>query len=287
MNMLRCFLLLFFTLQFSGRVPADCQTIEQVIAYSEAEFNSENYPAAMREYQRAWLFCNDSLKAGMELRIADCFYRLNEYCRAAEFYVSALGKTTDDSIRNEIHLEIAACHIHENKLFTALSDLELLNISDYGYQANKRWFLSGVCNWGLNQYEEAFGCFCRSIPAENSAAKEKILELKADHSAIGYPNPKLAGWLSIIPGAGQAYCLEFGPGLNSLVLCGSLILAGYYSLIVFKNNLFLLNLLPWFQRYYAGGINQAIEIAHGKRLWKQDRIYQHIIDIISDNQSLK
>lgn len=282
--MLRYFLLVVFASVFTDINTAACQTVEQGVRLSETEFTSGNYETAALDFQRAWLFAEDSRKAYLEQRIADCFYNLDEYERAAGFYGSALLKTVDDSTRNALLLNIAACHIHAGEFYNAINDLSLLQVADGGYQAERRWFFRGICNWGINRYDEAFNCFGRAVPEENLAAKEKILQLKADFGAIRYPNPRLAAWLSIIPGFGQFYCLEPGPGFNSLLLNGSLMLAGYFSLVIFKNNVFLLNLLPWIQRYYAGGIEQAKGYAERKLLEKHNKIYENIIGIVAESQ---
>jgi tetratricopeptide (TPR) repeat protein len=284
--MLRYFILLFFLPALMEVNARACQSLEQAIEFSEAEYDCGNYALAACDFQRAWLFSENSQKAGLEQRIADCFFNLNEYDLAVRFYRSALQRTGDGSTRNDLLLDITTCHIHAREFFNALTTIDSLNVGDDGALAEKKWFLSGICNWGINRYDEAFFCFRESVPIENRAAREKITELKSDFFAIRYPNPRLAGWLSIIPGTGQFYCFEFGPGLNSLLLNGSLLLAGYCSIVVLKNNVLLLNLLPWIQRFYAGGIVQAKGYAENKLRIKRNRIYQGIIEVIKETQTI-
>ena len=267
---------------FSVRNGAAGQSVQQVVDFSVAEYDSGNYAAAARDFQRAWLFCHDSLKPVLEQRIGDCFYNLDEFDQASGFYNSALQKANDDSSRCSILMDIASCHIRSGEFFTALSDLEDICTRDKRFFEQQRWYLRGICNWGINRYDEAFNCFVRSMPVNNLEANERIRSLQSEFSAIRYPSIRLAGWLSILPGAGQFYCGEWVSGLNSLILNGSLMLAGYFSVVIFKNNILLLNLLPWLERYYTGGIVHARGYAERKLLERKNRVFESIIDIVTE-----
>ena len=81
-----------------------------------------------------------------------------------------------------------------------------------------------------------------------------------------YPSPLAAGLLSaVLPGAGQYYSFSFVDGLSSQLILGSLTLLGLYLAHNYGNWTAVLCVLPWLQRYYIGGIRNAVLCARNKR----------------------
>jgi hypothetical protein len=94
---------------------------------------------------------------------------------------------------------------------------------------------------------------------------------------IKKPNSVLALiYSAILPGAGLAYSGEFTSAFSSFVLI-SVILTTTYLLSVNVGVLDAVFIsLPWFQRYYSGGMNQAYNMASIKRNESKNKILNSI-----------
>lgn len=148
-----------------------------------------------------------------------------------------------------------------------------------GESRNAEIFVNQAYNVAKNNFERRQVLFTKAniyIAAKNyfnaaavlaqldtTQSQEQILR-KIKHQK--YPSPLAAGLLSaVLPGAGQYYSFSFVDGLSSQVILGSLTLLGIYLAQNYGNWTAVLCVLPWLQRYYIGGIRNAVLCARNKR----------------------
>jgi len=85
-----------------------------------------------------------------------------------------------------------------------------------------------------------------------------------------------------LPGLGQVYSGNVTSGLNSLVLTSSFIAIGAGITLVYNPLDALVAILPWYQRYYTGGYNNAEVIAQNKIKKKRNVVYQEIVELVEE-----
>jgi tetratricopeptide (TPR) repeat protein len=92
---------------------------------------------------------------------------------------------------------------------------------------------------------------------------------------IKHKNPKLAGALAIIPGAGFLYCERYRDALVSFLLNSALIIASYKSFQ--NNNPYLGGAIAFFETgFYAGNIYGSITSAHKYNKNRQDKYIEQL-----------
>jgi hypothetical protein len=180
----------------------------------------------------------------------------------------------DDSLKVECLIQKSQIFISENKYGHAI--LELFSINNpIEKQKNRVNFYLANCFFLNNEFDKADSCFSLLIEDKN-----KLMQMRSDikkAKEIKKPNSILALiYSAIIPGAGLAYSGEFTSAFSSFVLI-SVILTTTYLLSVNVGVLDAVFIsLPWFQRYYSGGMNQAYNMASIKRNESKNKILNSI-----------
>ena len=112
-SVLICSLLLGFS--------AHSQDSTSVFALAKQMQLEGNYNASIKLFQRVSFFGNGYKNTECYLNIADAYFNLNDYGKAAEFYELAYFSTSNDSIRNLIALSKSAIFIYEKNTHGYLS----------------------------------------------------------------------------------------------------------------------------------------------------------------------
>ena len=108
---------------------------------------------------------------------------------------------------------------------------------------------------------------------EQKNAIHKIFE----NRKLNNPNPKTALVLSIIfPGAGQIYAGDVKDGINSLLLTSFIAVVAVYVAFEYQP-LDAISIVPWFMRFYQGGIFNAKKIAETNRQFNRNQIFNNIL----------
>jgi hypothetical protein len=100
-----------------------------------------------------------------------------------------------------------------------------------------------------------------SIKNKNKYRLKRLTEELNNKKFISQKNPRLAGILSVIPGAGYAYCERYQDALIAFLLNGGLIYAAYES---FEDHNHALGGVIAFVEFgfYTGNIYGAVTSAH-------------------------
>jgi tetratricopeptide (TPR) repeat protein len=263
------------TIQVSG------QGLQFVVEFADREYLSGNYESAVREYQRALLFSFDTTQPYLHRQIGLCFFSLSDFEKAGQFLREASQSYATDSLRLECTFGSISSNIQQKRFFTALDELSLIPESKTDYFKRKKLFYTGICHWGTFHYDEAFNSFYKCVPEDQEDKLHRLQALESIFLKPSGPSPRLALFLSIIPGIGQMYAGDFRSGLSSMMLCGFLVTSGYISVITLKSYLLLLYMIPWIKRYYVGGMMNAREIAERHIADRNYKIYLEILDILT------
>lgn len=263
-SLLICFL--FFPNQTKSN------SINNIIAFGDSLMNNGNYIHALHEYKRADFFADSSYKLGIASRIANTYFFLADYKNARIYYDSSSYYSEDENIKMDYFFQKIVCYMLEGDFATALLRSEQrLNITNE-LDIKKKNLYNGICYFGLEQYDSAYFYFKKSIP-ENDTSKLIVLEEQfKKRKKLNKPNESISIILSIIlPGAGQIYAGDIKNGLNSVLLVGGILGVG-----VFAPSISYSLTLPFFYRYYIGGLSHARQIAIDKKLRKKQDFYLNL-----------
>jgi len=274
-NYLNLFVLIVFSFVSFQNIRS--QSFEETMQYADDQFKNGNYPIALKSYQRALFFSDGRNNLHLYTQIADISYNNKDYENAQKYYGLAYNQSENDSLKTELLFNKAFCQILNKNYQFAIIDL--LSVYDTTYLVQKRLnFYLGTCYFELEDFSKAENCFLLCVDASERDAVTELFSRKE----LQRPSPRSARIMStIIPGLGQTYSGDLKSGLNSLLLTSGLIALGINISFRYHPIDAIVSILPWYQRYFTGGYNNAEEIAKQKRESNRKEIYRNILKLAS------
>jgi tetratricopeptide (TPR) repeat protein len=242
------------------------------------EFNSGNYELSIPYFKRIAFFESNNI---LNLKyLADSYQNTKSYDKALVHYSLIYNISKNDSIKNEVIIEMAKTYILQEKYDYA--KIEALNIKEINqaFTDRKNYYLS-IISFYLNDLESSKNYLL--LISNLSVSTQKVINdvYKSALKSHLRPNPKVASFLSmVLPGSGQLYCGEFKSGINSFLLTGTAITV--YTLISIRYSFIdaILGVFPYYQRYYTGGVINAQNMAKNKIKMKKIETVKKINEII-------
>ena len=261
------------------------QTIEQTLLYADRQFEQNNFDLAIQNYRRIIFFDINKYGKDVSQNLAESYLQVGDYKNAGYYLDLAYSFSVDESVKNELIFKKSA-----NYIFTAQYDfalLEILNLSDTlpDYFYKKKEFYLGVIKFQLEDYQASESHFLNSLDTSFHEKRQNISALFHQNERLDkWYNPNLVRIMSlIIPGAGQFYCGDIKNGINSLLLTFSFGLLFQYVAFTYTLLDAVLSVMPWYQRYYLGGVNSAYAIAIQKINDKRTLIYHDILEEVASS----
>jgi tetratricopeptide (TPR) repeat protein len=255
------------------------QNINETLKFANQLYQDSSLNNAIEAYKRV-LFFDTSANFSNEVypKIADCLYKTQNYEQSAIYYDLAYFTSKDSLLKNDYLLSKISC-------FLILKNYDFAKIETYNLSENltenqifQKDLLEGMLFFALNEFKNSEVSF-KKIIKDSSAVN--VLFRKNDK--VSKLSPKKAKILSIImPGLGQFYVGDIKNGLNSFLLTSGLVALGLRSAVVNSPIDALVTVMPWFQRYYKGGIDKAELIAIAKIQEKRYKIYNKLLDEVEN-----
>ena len=158
---------------------------------------------------------------------------------------------------------ISESHVKLKAYGSAIINLQnLIAITDDKSVRNKAYYKIGWIYIEMASWEKARHYFAKINEQNKDKYKLERLDAELDkEKLIPKKNPGLAGFLSIIPGAGFLYCERYQDALTAFLLNGGLMYAAYES---FDNGQDALGGVIAFVEigFYTGNIYGAMTSAH-------------------------
>lgn len=263
------------------------QSLEATFGFAETQFKEGRYQEAIKVYHRVLFFDRQEGRYATSVyeRMGDCYRLQQNYKEAAHYYDLAYYNHPNDSAQAELALKKSASVLLGKGFDYALVDLLQLPPRLQKSQELRKNLYLGIAYYGLEDFEKAEQYL---LAAVDSSDREAYLQIQQEFSDLHHIrlNPKKARILSmIIPGLGQFYAGDVKNGLNSFLLCSAWVVLG--AVIVRNYTLWdgVLTAIPWYQRYYLGGVEKAEEIATRKLRKKRSAIYENLLVIVSSSQA--
>ena len=238
------------------------QANDPALSLADYLYIEENFSEAATEYQRYLFFNPAGEQAGYAYRqMALAFRELGQWDKASDAYRNAVQAAENDSLRNELRVDLALILIAGGNYSGA--ELELVRVSHFCPYPNikKRasFFLGVSCIYNY-KWHEAIKAL--QVYQSGFAAEKGIDSILGAAQNLKYKSPRRARLYStFVPGLGQMYAGAWKNGLNAMALNAA---TGYWfvdglqngSLADIATGYFLI-----FFRYYRGNRNNAYNLA--------------------------
>lgn len=256
------------------------QTIQESEKYAENQFNSGNYFNAITAYRRILFFEPDQQNSEIFQNLSLCYFKLNDYKKSHYYNQLAYSMEKNDSIKTEIGLKNVFMYILQKEYNYALSDILALPIPTSKYLLKKYNFYKGVIFFLQHKFIESQQYFSLSLKHEDKRVQKKLDSLFLENKKISRKKPVLARYMCVfIPGSGQFYAGYPIDALNSIAISGAFLYLYFYTIKTYSFIDGILAVLPWFERYYFGGMDNAEELTIKKINNKRNVIYKQILEI--------
>lgn len=272
----------WFTVAFSLVLfSAGAQDSAATRQLAEQYYADQNYQAALSAYQRLAFFSREQADPEVLFQIAGCFYQTGSPERALEYYDHAWFAAEDASFKNRCLFARVHTFLELRNYHSALAELLGMHVEEGSETWYRQQMYLGATWFGLEDYVQAGQFFVAAVPENRLALRRQVQELYAENKLFMRPDPRTARILSMIfPGSGQLYAGDPVSGLNSFLLTGV-----FVGLVVYLNIRThpleaIITGLPWFQRYYQGGFEQAGVAATKNREKRRNVLYQQTISLI-------
>jgi TolA-binding protein len=255
--------------------------------YAQDLFSAKDYSTASGEYKRfVYFFPKDRRVEFAMYQIGMSHFLGGHYQEA----VSAFNKLTEQYFDTEYSIKsyyrISEAYIKMKVFEQALIDLNnLVTITHNPDAKDEAYYRMGWIYIETASWDEARRYF-NKISARNQRKFElkKLSAALEKETVIPYKNPKLAGFLSIVPGAGYLYCGRYQDALIAFLLNGGLIYAAYESFD--KGQSALGGVISFVEfGFYSGNIYGAISSAHKYNRKKTGQFIQHLKENVKINLS--
>jgi tetratricopeptide (TPR) repeat protein len=254
------------------------QDLKQTLALGDQMFAFGQYDAALKLYNRAAFFGNDSIRTELFPLIAHSYFQTADYRNSLFYYELAANNARNDSLVNEYFFAKVLCYYVLEEYDYAVQQLLAFEQADDVYFMNRYYFYNALIYLKRDQPEESLEYFLKMLDSDEVRAQ---LTREFAKARLHLPNPNTAKILSIIlPGMGQLYSGDYKNAVNSLMLTGAL--AGLTVLIA-VNYSFLdaaLSTVSWLQRYYMGGFTRAGVIARERQIEKRELLLSRSLELL-------
>jgi tetratricopeptide (TPR) repeat protein len=258
-----CFFIFLLSLPCYAH-PGGALNPEDQFQFAEQYFQKGEYYRAIGEYERFLYFFPRAAKAELaEYRIGLSYLKAEHYERAIQAFYTLIEEYGDTTYAFKSYLEISKAYVGLNRYAMALTSLNnLITIApDQALRDEARYHRAWVyLEMGL--WDKAIESFEKVSPQnrEKYRIKDTLAELTAG-VPLRRKNPRIAGLLAVVPGAGHLYCGRKRDALISFLLNGAMIYAAYEA---FDNDLVAVgSIITLFELgFYGGNIYGAVSSAH-------------------------
>ena len=200
--------------------------------YAQDLFSAEDYSTAVNEYKRfIYFFPKDKRVELAMFQIGQSYFLGRKFDEAVKSFKKLTDRyfETEYSIKayfmmSEAYVKLKAFNLALISLNNLIMITQDEDIKDEAYY-RIGWIYIETAFW-----DKARHYFNRISPKNRNKFKLEKLTAELDRETlIPKKDPMLAGFLSIIPGGGYAYCERYQDALIAFLLNGGLIYAAYES----------------------------------------------------------
>ncbi|QTA93237.1 tetratricopeptide repeat protein [Desulfonema magnum] len=274
----RLILLIFFILflPISQAFAENILVIDSDKQFNLAEhyFSTGEYFRAIGEYERFVYFFPEDERVELAMhKIGMSYFESKQFRKAINAFTAIIDKPNEfqvssfkfqvSSFITKAYFMISKCHVKLNAPGAGITNLQnLIAIAEDRDVRDEVHYRIGWIYLETAAWDRARSFFGKISPENKDKYRLKKLSAELDReSSIPKKLPGLAGFLSILPGAGYLYCGRYRDAATAFLLNGALMYAAYES---FDNGNEALGGLITFVGlgFYTGSIYGSISSVH-------------------------
>lgn len=196
---------------------------ENISKFADHLFEQGDYLRAAGEYQR-YLFYVPKESEKIKYRIALCYRLGGKTEQAIESFEEYLQEYPESDFSSSAYYQIGVSHFLMQQFEDSANflDTSLSHIKDVRYKTGSQQLI-GISYLMQKQWHDAEKIFNGLQKSDIAIVREKSVELSkyaVQGNELPTRSPFLAGFLSIVPGAGKVYTRRYGDAFSSLLLVG-------------------------------------------------------------------
>ncbi len=287
------FLFIPFSKSFAGsQTPPDSNpsvmiTPDKQFNYAENLFSNHDYSTAVMEYKRfVYFFPEDKRVERAMYQTGMSYYLGGDFKAAVESFKKLVDEYVDTDYAIKSYYKISEAYMKLMAFDPAIINLNNLIVVAYDEDVrDEAYYRLGWIYLETASWEKGRQYFSKiSVKNQDKYRLEKLAAELDKEKIIPKKNPKLAGFLSVIPGAGYLYCERYQDALIAFLINGALIYAAYESFDA--GNPALGGLLTFVGvGFYAGNIYGAVTSAHKYNRKKTGLFLERLKDNVKINLS--
>lgn len=238
------------------------QTIPETMIIARDQMKWGNIQLSIMLWKRVAFFSSNDTNIISNIYLGDCHFLLSEYNMALYYYNIANQSLCNDSIYNEIQCRKAMCHMYMHNYNKARGSIDSMIMTGSDYFEMKQKLHKGFITFLGFEFDTSKSEL--SIIYQNSCPKLKEdLELIYDKTNKINRLKGRKTWIlsGFVPGTGQLVQKDYNNALNSAALNASLTGLTIYVGMNYGIPDAALAFLPWWYRYYSGGIKKSKELS--------------------------
>jgi len=267
--------------------PSVMITPDKQFNYAESLFSNNDYPAAVLEYKRfIYFFPEDKRVERAMYQTGMSYYLGGDFKAAVDSFKKLVDEYVDNDYAIKSYFKISEAYMKLMAFDPAIINLNNLIVITYDVDVkDEAYYRLGWIYLEMASWERGRRHFSKiSVKNKDKYRLEKLAAELDQEKIIPKKNPKLAGFLSVIPGAGYLYCERYQDALIAFLLNGALIYAAYESFDA--GNPALGGLLAFVEvGSYAGNIYGAVTSAHKYNRKKTGLFLEKLKDNVKINLS--
>jgi tetratricopeptide (TPR) repeat protein len=237
---------------------------DEQFAFAERYFNKGEYYRAVGEYHRfIHFFPQDQRVPAAMFKVGESYLKGGRFRQAVNAFEAVIDKYPGTDLAVRSYLMIGESHSRGGQSGAALIALDnLLRLTQDPDVKDEVFYRQGWIYLEMDQWEKARDSFGKISPENRDTYRlQKLSEDLNKKKDLKIKNPRAAGGLAIIPGAGHLYCERVQDAFIAFLLNGAMIWAAVEA---FDNdNEGLGVLLTLFEvGLYTGNIYSAVNCAH-------------------------
>jgi tetratricopeptide (TPR) repeat protein len=246
--------------------------------FAEHYFNTGNYRKAVGEYERFVYFFPESDKIEFtRYKIGLSYMKDEQYNQAVNTFFSIIEDYRDTKYAFKSYIEISRAYLLKKAYSMALTNLNnLIMIAEDQATIDGAYYEKAWVYMEMGLWAKATDCLKKvSIRNQDRYNIKETLNGLAKRNHIKRKNPTVAGFLSIVPGAGHLYCERGKDALISFILNGAMIFAAYEAFDKDLNGIG--GVISFLELgFYSGNIYSAVSSAHKYNRDEQRRFLYYL-----------
>jgi tetratricopeptide (TPR) repeat protein len=196
-------------------------TPETQFEFADSLYRKNDYTAAKIEFQKfLFFFPQDARGAQAKFKIGMSLFYQKDYENALHQFRDVLDQYGPTEIGIESGLYLSRCHMAFNDVESAVHTLQVLvgKTNNLEHQQKIYYQLAWIY-LETGDFQNAYLNFEKiNLAGKSDYPVESIVQAMNDSPKIPSKSPLLAGFLSVFPGGGYAYCGRYNDALISLLI---------------------------------------------------------------------